>query len=582
MSTRALMVLAACMVESAASAECGVGRIAELPVTMSAMQPMTDVVINGRTARFMIDSGAFFSVITPGNAKALNLHTEAMPGWMLRGINGETGMSVTTVKSFGIAGAQVPNVQFIVAGSEMGGAGVLGQNLLGLADAEYDLPHGAVRLMRAKGCASNIGMAYWAAGRPFSMMNIMVRDQGDPHTIGTITLNGVPIKATFDTGASESVLSMAAAARAGITPRSPGVEPGGIIVGFGRKLVRTWIAPFDSLKIGDQEEIRHGRIRFGETTDGGDMLLGADFFIAHRVYVSNTQHRLYLTYEGGPVFSLQTHHQDQSGAAIAAEASRDDPSTAEGYSRAGAVRLAQHDRDGAIADFDKAIALAPTEPRYLLQRAGAALDAGRKEAASTDIAAAIRLKPDDVEALLARAGLELDADKPDPAAVLADIDAADRAAAPAADERLAIGGLYEAAEQPGRAVAQYDLWVRNHPDDVRRPEALNDRCWARALAGIELPAALSDCNAALRQRPGAIAILDSRGMVELRMGDLDKAIRDYDMVLKAQPKMAWSLYGRGIARRRKGDVAGGEADLAASAAMAPELALRAKGYGIVP
>ena len=34
------------------------------------------------------------------------------------------------------------------------------------------------------------------------------------------------------------------------------------------------------------------------------MLIGADFFLSHRVYVANSQRKLYFTYNGGPVFNL--------------------------------------------------------------------------------------------------------------------------------------------------------------------------------------------------------------------------------------------------------------------------------------
>lgn len=579
----ALAGLALVLGISAAWANCTVGRIAELPATMDDMQAMTDAKVNGKNVRFIIDSGAFWSVISPGSARELGLSVEALPGWIMRGINGDASMSLATVKTFTISGVDLPNMQFVVAGSEVGGVGVIGQNLLGVADVEYDLPHGAVRLMKTKGC-EKANMAYWVNGtdRQYSVVNLMPYDRNNAQTVGIVTLNGVKIKATFDTGSFDSVLSMAVAARAGITPKSPGVEPGGVIVGFGRKLVRTWIAPFDSFQAGDGEEIKHGRIRFGEMTNDTDMLIGADFFIAHRVYVSNRQRRLFLTYEGGPVFNLKTEHRDTTGAAVTETAPVPAPATAEGYSRSGAVRLAQHDRDGAIADFGKAIALAPTEPRFLLQRADAYVGADKDEAAAADIAAAIKLKPDDVEALQMRARLGLQADDPDMTAILADIDAADRATAPASDDRLRLGGLYVAVDKPARAVPQYDLWIKNHPDDVRRPAALNDRCWARALAGIELPAALSDCNAALRQRQGDTSILDSRAMVELRMGNLDKAIQDYDVVIAKQPKSAWSLYGRGVAKQRKGDTAGAKADFEAATAVAPKLAARAKLLGITP
>jgi hypothetical protein len=35
-----------------------------------------------------------------------------------------------------------------------------------------------------------------------------------------------------------------------------------------------------------------------------DMVLGADFFLTHRIYVANNQQKMYFTYNGGPVFDL--------------------------------------------------------------------------------------------------------------------------------------------------------------------------------------------------------------------------------------------------------------------------------------
>jgi hypothetical protein len=35
------------------------------------------------------------------------------------------------------------------------------------------------------------------------------------------------------------------------------------------------------------------------------MILGGDFFISHHVYLSNSQHRIYFTCSGGPVFDLR-------------------------------------------------------------------------------------------------------------------------------------------------------------------------------------------------------------------------------------------------------------------------------------
>lgn len=580
MGVRWMVIGIAAAAASPALADCSVGRIAELPVTMEALRPMVDIKINGTPARMMADSGAFYSVITPGSAATLGLRLEpGPPGFYVSGVNGNASISIATVKTFTLAGVDLPNAQFMVGGSETPGSGVLGQNILGFADVEYDLPHGMIRLMKSRGCG-RVNFAYWAAGRPFSMIDIAARDARNPHTVGTIELNGVKLRATFDTGAATTVVSLAAAARAGIRPDSPGVRPAGMVTGFGRNAVRIWTAPFASFKL-DQEEIKNVRIQIGQLDLETDMLIGSDFFIAHRVYVSNAARRMFLTYEGGPVFNVAARYQNASGTDEKAPLPvADTPADADGYARQGAVAMAQHDAKSAIAAFSAAIAKAPAEPRYLVQRAEAYVANGQRDLAETDLDAAVKLAPGNVVTLIDRAALRMRRDHV--ADAEADLDAAARVAAPAADERLTLGGMYSETDHPERGIAEFDLWIKAHPDDARRASALNGRCWARALAGVDLPAALSDCNAAIRLRPGNPAFLDSRGLVEVRMGDLDKAIHDYDTALAREPKMAWSLYGRGIAKQRKGDAAGAKADFDASAAIAPKLAAHAKAFGITP
>src|SRR5947207_13162840 len=61
-------------------AACKIGKLAELPVTMTNMKPMVSAKINGADALFVADSGAFFSLITPASAAALNLKTDSAPG----------------------------------------------------------------------------------------------------------------------------------------------------------------------------------------------------------------------------------------------------------------------------------------------------------------------------------------------------------------------------------------------------------------------------------------------------------------------------------------------------------------------
>ncbi|HEY0314272.1 MAG TPA: tetratricopeptide repeat protein [Allosphingosinicella sp.] len=536
---------------AAAEAACKIDKLAELPVTMtSGYKPMVSARIDGMDAQFIADSGAFYSLISPGVAAAAGLHTYAAPhNFRLSGIGGETNASVAKVKDFTLAGLPIHNIEFLVGGTDFGNAGLIGQNVLGLADVEYDLPHGAIRLMRSHDCGGSDNLAYWVdKGGIFSMMKIMSLTEARFHTVGTVTVNGQALRAGFDTGAGRTMLTRKAAARLGVKPDSPGVIEAGASHGLGRRIARSWIAPFQSIRIGD-EEIRNIRLFIADTELGeADMLIGADFFISHRVYVDNAAHRIFFTYTGGKVFDSNAHRDGEKPAAAAAEgapaaaaaqpaAEAGAPTDADGFSRRGGVYLAQRDFPRAIADFTRAVELAPKEPRFLIERAEAYVRSGRRALGLADLDRALAIAPTSVGARIHRAQMRLSADR---AGAQADADAAGAAIVGPVNERLALANLYLALDAYDRAIAQLDPWIAAHPDDVALPVALNDRCWARTLAGKELDRALSDCNAALRRRPKTPAYLGNRGLVRLRMGDYDRAIEDFDAALGANPALPWA------------------------------------------
>ena len=128
-----------------------------------------------------------------------------------------------------------------------------------------------------------------------------------------------------------------------------------------------------------------------------------------------------------------------------------------------------------------------------------------------------------------------------------------------------------------RAIADFSEAIRLDP---KFADAFSDRCWARAISGRDLPDALADCNESLRLRPGDGGVLNSRGLVQLRLGAFDKAIADYGAAVEKNPKDADSLYGSGVAKLRSGDKAGGEADIAAAKAIKADIAEVYAGYGV--
>jgi Caspase domain/Tetratricopeptide repeat len=127
---------------------------------------------------------------------------------------------------------------------------------------------------------------------------------------------------------------------------------------------------------------------------------------------------------------------------------------------------------------------------------------------------------------------------------------------------------------------EYQLAIKDFDEAIRldpqHAEALNNRCWVRAVIG-QLQDAMNDCNEALRL--GNRYALDSRGLVELKLGLFKNAISDYDAALVLDSKQASSLYGRGIAKLRSGNDSG-NGDISAAKLIKPTIADEFAGYGI--
>jgi tetratricopeptide (TPR) repeat protein len=584
-------------------ADCKRSKI-DLPVTIQGTRPVIDAKFDGQDVKLLVDSGAFFSQLSSAAVEQYKLRTSMAPyGLVVRGIGGTTVPSVATVKTFTLANVDVRNVDFLVSANEVGaggGVGLMGQNFLEKWDVEYDLAKGMFRLLKDEDCRK-VFLAYWVkSGDSYTTIDIQRTSPREPLTMGSAYINGVKIQVVFDTGASLSVLTLKAAERAGVKVDSPGVIAGGLSRGVGRNWVKTYIAPFDSFKFQDGEEIKHARLRIADTNLGDvDMLLGADFFLSHRIFVANSQNKLYFTYNGGPVFNLKTVAQPAAPDSPAPDSAATEPSetkpadpedhkTAEeqidaaALVRRGTASAGRHDFEHALADLTRASDLEPTNAEYIYLRGQAYLQKGDADKALADFDRTLVLKPDHVHALMARAELRIHNNKLTD--VRADLDAVDRFAAKQADIRYQLGFAYQRINLQPAAIAQFDLWIPTHDEDARLVNARNGRCRARAIMGQELPLALKDCNFAVSHslKGSNSEMLDTRAFVRLRLGDYDKAVEDYDAALKVTPQNAGALYGRGIAKLRMKKTTEGESDIAAAVKITPGVADAYKRVGLSP
>ena len=561
----------------ASQAECKF-KAAEMPVHMVGTRVMTSVGINGQDVPLMVDTGAFYSFLTDAAAAQLHLPTRRAPGLNVQGLTGRVTAHLTTVEHLKMLKGSISDVDFVVGGNELGGGamGLLGRNLLTFTDTEYDLAHGVIRFVFPNEDCAHSNMAYWTDG-PVGQIDLLydVGVEMKRQAIrGTAKLNGVEVDVLFDTGATTTV-SLAAARKAGVKPQD--MTPEDEMYGAGRNTAQSWTAPFATFELGG-EAVNRNRLEVGDfDIDDGEMLLGVDFFLSHRIYVSNQQKRMFFTYNGGPVFALnKAPHASAASAAPAGQA--DDPLDADAHARRGAASLARHDLAGALADLDRACALAPQTAAYFTARAAVHAELDQAALAQADLDTALRLDPGQADARLQRAAMRQETGNADGA--LEDLAALDRTLAPQADARRTMARLYATLRMPARVVPQWDQWIQAHPHDIHLPSAYNERCWARVLLGTELPKALADCDDAIDRDDRDPAYPDSRGWVRLRMGQWAKALSDFDRALARSPDIPTSLYGRGIAHARLGDATASAADFAAARKASPTIAADLQTMGL--
>lgn len=276
----------------------------EIPVSMVGKRALATVVINGTQVPLLVASGAFHSFLTDRAAEQLKLPLKRAPrGFRAFELEGPIDLRVTTVKSLEVGSLKFANIELGVGISETGHGtmGVLGRDILGLRDTEYDLARSRIRLVFTEGECEGGGMAYWAGDTPVVELTLITDDSsaGRPEIAAEARLNGMRILVSFST-AGTSVLSLAAARRAGIAEKE--MTPVITTKGLGPGRSRAWLAPLKKFELGG-ETILNGEVEVAEVAGiGYEMLLGIDFFLSHRIYVATDQRRIFITYNGGKVF----------------------------------------------------------------------------------------------------------------------------------------------------------------------------------------------------------------------------------------------------------------------------------------
>ena len=308
--------------------KCVMYQVGDLKVQVVRNRAMLQATVDGQPVRVLIDTGADTSILYRAKAEALHLALTDLPGYRLGGAGGVTQGQTAFINQLQLAGATKTGFNMLVAGEGRTADFdiLLGEDFLGKFDIEFDLAHGAVRLLQPRNCGEG-DMAYWATAYNETPI---VDDHHDK--VGLIVkLNGRPVRAILDSGASTSVGTPRAAAAARVKLEASDLKGRGI----GALTLTNQVGVLDSFSIGE-ETIRNAKLRFSDlfaaTTfdhtgslishhdiDEPEMLLGFDFLKSHRVLVSRSRHMVYFTYEGGPVFDTARRPVAPPGATAAGE-----------------------------------------------------------------------------------------------------------------------------------------------------------------------------------------------------------------------------------------------------------------------
>jgi hypothetical protein len=297
-----------------ARADCKMFQIAEFHVDPTSAVPIVDGEINGQPVKILFDTGSASSMLMVHDARRLKLPLDRLAGARAYGVGGDTAMYQTTIKELVIDKTTERNFNLVVAGDPdvtSRVAMILGDDFFSQVDVEFDLADSVVRLFKPKGC-SPPQLIYW--GATYSQAKILPWDVTDPTTQSMALLNGKLVLAELDTGSHISMVDEATAASVG----GMRLAAGAAIHGLGPRSVDSWTARFDSFALGDEKMANvhlqtlnlTGDWNYSETgaliprplESRPAMLIGADFFHAHRVYFDNRDHLVLFSYQGGPVF----------------------------------------------------------------------------------------------------------------------------------------------------------------------------------------------------------------------------------------------------------------------------------------
>lgn len=236
------------------------------------------------------------------------------------------------------------------------------------------------------------------------------------------------------------------------------------------------------------------------------------------------------------------------------------------------LRAGVYDLEGAISDYDKAIAIQPDAASFR-RRGYLKRQLGRVDAAVEDFREALKLSPSIDGALTLADALGYAGKSEEALKLLAEYD-------DMGDEHRSVvqvrSDVLAHAGKGAAGLEEIDALIEEEPGDT---SLLNASCWYRARFRVGADNMMQVCNQAVERASNAAAVLDSRAMAGIASGNLVAALADAEATLKIAPGQVSTQYVRAWIANALGK-SEAKADLAYFRKMMPGLVQEYARYGL--
>jgi hypothetical protein len=296
-----LSLIAGLLCSGESSKACQIQQRATVSLTIIGTIALTPVAINGVAGTFILDTGASMTAVTPDAVARFGLALDEWTATTMRGVGGIERRRNADPRSVefggialhrnGLAGDSTLRVvtmpRAMVSGQTIDG--VLGRDFLSVFDLDLDFPNRTLTLYGVRDCAGRF--LPWTA----AYLSVPVESPTSKALVVPVELDGVPLRALLDSGASQTLVAAPGMARLGLGLDRLSGDKSEVVSGIGSHTVTVWRHQFRELRIG------------GETFPSplfpvtpiqlspiNDMLLGADWLMNRRIWISYATSQLFV------------------------------------------------------------------------------------------------------------------------------------------------------------------------------------------------------------------------------------------------------------------------------------------------